>query len=786
MAATETELLAQAQHLLQAGNLDEAARLCQDILESADREPRTDSRENSRAQAYRLRGLVAYFQGRAGDALRHVESALELAPRDALAHDNRSLFLAALDRPVEAEQAARRALTLEPGLTNAAQNLGVALLAQFRCDEAERVLCDALATEPRNADLWNALGTAWYRLERFPEAAAALRRALELRPEFPLAVQNLRDVRARLRYRPAPAGEVSATSPAALNNNRGVQFLRERAYRDAEAAFRQALRLEPQLLPEASFNLARALEGQGRLAAAEALYLNVLRLRPAMTECHRFLGDLYFAQRRFTDAQASRQKYADAEQANPTAPRPLTQAEILNNLATDVLSVQGRQEEARSAYQQALVLAPEYAVIHSNALFNEHYAPAVSLRGLAESHAVFEARHATPLRSTWRPFAQSRDPDRRLRIGFVSGDLFFHPVGIFLAPMLERFTPDRWTTICYSNHRQTDFQTARLSKAAGLWRQVSERTDEALAEQIRDDKIDLLFDLSGHTGRNRLLTFARRPAPLQFTWMGYVGTTGLSAIDFLIADRFHTPQGCDAHYREKLLRLPAGYVCYEPPAYAPDVVPLPADAQRHITFGCFNNSRKITPRVVALWAEILRQVPDALLVLKCPGFDDAEVRARLTQFFDAESIVANRVEMQGTTSHQQQLAQYQRIDLALDTFPYSGGLTTLEACWMGVPVVTCPGETFASRHSLSHLSNIGATDTIARDPADYVARAVNLARNPPRLSALRAGLRERMARSPLCDLDGFAAQFTAALRRTWREWCTRPAWQNVDFPPEFR
>jgi predicted O-linked N-acetylglucosamine transferase (SPINDLY family) len=644
----------------------------------------------------------------------------------------------------------------------------MALLAQDRIREAEAALCRAVALAPQNPDAWNALGSIWHRLGRLPDAAAAFLRALDLRPGFSLAEQNRKHARASMRERPFLFGEVSGES----ENNQGVALLQQHRHADAEKLFRSALQLDPNLPPEAWYNLARALDCQGQSAAAEALYRSVLKERPAMQACHRFLADLLFAQKRLQEAEAAFQKLARAEAAEPIPERPLRQAEILSNLASDVLSIQGRPEEARGAYQEALALEPGYAVIHSNALLNEHYAPDVTLAGLARLHSEFERRHTASLRSTWLPFANSRNRDRPLRLGFVSGDLFLHPVGMFLAPLLERLDRAQWPTVCYSTHRKTDFLTARLVQAAGQWRQVSERSDEALADLIRGDGIDLLFDLAGHTGRNRLLTFARRPAPVQLSWMGYVGTTGVSAIDYLIADRFHIPPGWEHHYRETVLRLPDDYICYEAPAYAPAVGPLPALTTGHVTFGCFNNSTKITPPVVAVWAEILRRVPDSRLVLKCQWYDDAAVRGRQLERFAAAGIGAERLDLQGKTAHMEQLEQYNRIDLALDTFPYSGGLTTCEACWMGVPVVTCPGETFASRHSLSHLSNMGLTQAIARDHADYVAKAIQLAADVPRLVKLRANLRERMARSPLCDFDRFVENFGAAMRRTWHTWCS--------------
>jgi tetratricopeptide (TPR) repeat protein len=337
---------------------------------------------------------------------------------------------------------------------------------------------------------------------------------------------------------PAAVSE-QGPSPGICENNRGVQLLAQRRY--AEAAFRQALALEPSLPPEAHYNLAKALHGQDRLAEAEPLYRHVLEHRPAWAECHFSLANLYFGQRRLTDAEAA---YRQALRHEPD------HVEALNSLAANVLTYQGRTDEAHAAYLQALAVQPGHTGCHSNLLLNEQYRPGATLAGLAESHAAWEHQHAAPLRSTWRAFAQSRDPERPLRLGLVSGDFGLHPVGLFLAPVLERLRRPEWFTVCYANQRKADEQTHRLGRSASLWRNVADLSDEALAEQIRGDAIDLLIDLSGHTGNNRLLTFARRPAPLQLTWMGYVGSTGLTAIDYLIADRFHVLRSREALQRE--------------------------------------------------------------------------------------------------------------------------------------------------------------------------------------------------------------------------------------------
>jgi predicted O-linked N-acetylglucosamine transferase (SPINDLY family) len=307
--------------------------------------------------------------------------------------------------------------------------------------------------------------------------------------------------------------------------------------------------------------------------------------------------------------------------------------------------------------------------------------------------------------------------------------------------------------------------TRRLQAAATQWRDVVGMSDQRLAEQIWADRIDILFDLAGHGAGNRLLVFARKPAPIQVTWAGYVGTTGLKSMDYLLADRYEVPPGAERHYRERVLRMPDGYVCYDPPAYAPAVASLPALDCGRVTLACFNNPAKITPQTVEVWARILDRLPGARLMLKFKGWNDSGLARRFAEMFAAHAIDSGRLEFLGYSPHAELLAEYNRVDLALDSFPYSGGLTTCEALWMGVPVVTCPGETFAGRHSLSHLSNVGLTEMIADDLDAYVELVVSLAGDLPRLAVLRAGLRQRMAVSPLCDGKRFAADWIDIVAR---------------------
>ena len=344
----------------------------------------------------------------------------------------------------------------------------------------------------------------------------------------------------------------------------------------------------------------------------------------------------------------------------------------------------------------------------------------------------------------------------------------------FLIRAVENLDPHQAEVSCYHDGTACDDLTNRFQAAASGWREVAGWSDGRIAEQIRADQIDILFDLSGHTAGNRLMVFARKPAPIQMTWIGYEGTTGLSAMDYILADRHVVPADAECHYSEKVLRLPDCYMCYDPPPDAQPVAPVPALERGYVTFGCFNNPAKIAPGVIEVWAEILHRVPGSRLVLKYRGLTEAANLRRFRQSFAAEGIDPARLELLDHSPYVKYLAEYGRIDIALDPFPFCGGVTTCEALWSGVPVVSRSGETFASRHSLSYFSALGLTERVAGSFEEYVALACGLAEDLPRLARIRASSRERMARSPLCDGKLFAANLLPLLRDTWRGWTARP------------
>jgi predicted O-linked N-acetylglucosamine transferase (SPINDLY family) len=705
----------------QAGRLAEAEAIYRQVLVQVP----------EHSGALHFLGLLAAQTGHTTAAIELISQAIALRPDYAEAHSSLGFILAGQGQADEAVATLHRAIALAPELAEAHTNLGNVLREQGQLDEALRAHDRAIALKPGYAEAYSNRGVALAESARLDEAITAFQKAIALRPEYPEAFRNL-----------------------------GLALISRSRLAEAIAALERALALRPSYA-EAHAALSNALHKMERFDEAIVFYHRALELTPDDAEVSSNLGVALRHAGRLAES-------ADAL-SRALAVQP-DRAETYNNLGSTLLA-QGDRERALAAYQRAMALKPGYAAAHSNALLCMQYLPDVSCASLAQAHTEWDERHAAPLRAELKPSALNRDPERPLRLGFVSADLRRHPVGYFLVPFLENLDRDRFAAVCYYSRAVRDDLTGRLAAASNTWRDGAGMTDAELAECIRADQIDILFDLAGHTAGNRLLVFARRPAPLQMSWIGYVGTTGMEAMDYLIADRFHVPPGADVHYRERVLRLPEGYVCFDPPAEAPAVGPLPALERGFVTFGSFNNIAKITPEVITRWAAIVRGAPGSRLLLVTPALDDRPTRERLVAEFAAAGLDPARLELRGALPRADLLAAYNTIDLALDPFPYSGGLTTCEALWMGVPVVTCPGETFAGRHSLSHLSSVGLTASVADNSSAYAARALELVGDLPRLAALRAGLRERMTRSPLCDGPRFAQHLMALLRQVWHERC---------------
>jgi len=674
-------------------------------------------------------GLACKEAGNLKEAETCYRKALEQRPEMAVCHYNLGNVLLEAGRADEAAASYERALAREPGYTEARLNLGAALRDLGRLEEAASCYERALAESSANAQACVNYGAVLRDLAKPAEAESWYRRALDLEPDAPLAHFNMGNA---LRDQGRLDEAVSSYRRAVCLEPGTPSFLINlgNALRDsgnaakAVAVYRQALELEPHN-PEVLINLGNAWKELGNSGEAIRIYTQALLARPDMAEAHYNLGTVFQDQCRITDAMA--------------------------------------------CYRLALELKPDHVVAHSNLLMNIQYDTSITPEDLLRESRSWESAHLAGVR-VMPPPAHSPDPERPLRVGYVSGDLRRHPVGYFLDGVLASHDRTRFRIHCYANQSFGDDLTDRLRCNSDAWQTVFGMPDDHLADLIRKDGIDILVDLAGHTARNRLLVFGRKPAPVQVTWAGYVGTTGLSAMDYLVSDDRETPAGTDHWYVESVVRLPDCYICYTPPDYAPPVATLPALRNGFVTFGCFNNLAKINPEVISLWTEVLAGIPDARLLMVTKALGDPNIERRYREAFDAGGV-GGRVDFSGMVPHRELLGRYGDVDVALDPFPYSGGLTTLESLWMGVPVITLGGERFASRHSLSHLTAAGLPELIAGDRGGYVARAVSLASDLSRLEKMRSSLRGRLAGSPLCDAPRFTRNLEHAYRSMWLRWC---------------
>lgn len=435
----------------------------------------------------------------------------------------------------------------------------------------------------------------------------------------------------------------------------------------------------------------------------------------------------------------------------------------------------GQLDQALVSIRRALEIDPDYAMAYDNLLFIHNYLgdrPPSAMLEEARYYGAVVAKTASPY-SAW---PNPTEPDRCLRVGMVSGDLCNHPVGYFLVGVLEALTlqaANRIELFGYANRSSDDETGNRIRACCRGWHSVIGLPDNTLAQLIHEDGIDILIDLAGHTAHNRLPVFAWKPAPIQVSWLGYFATTGVAEMDYFIADPWTLPDSEEMYFSERIWRLPETRLCFTPPEAEVEVGPLPALSAGHVTFGCFNNLTKMSDAVVALWSRVLANVPNSHLFLKSQQIREVSVRKDIAKRFAAHGIDASRLLLDEYVPRANYLAAYQQVDIGLDPFPYPGGTTTVEALWMGVPVLTLAGERFLSRQGVGLLMNAGLPEWVASSPDDYVARAVAHAGNLERLSAQRNDLRQQVMASPIFDAKRFALHFEAALRGMWQEWCRK-------------
>ncbi len=765
------------------------------------------------ARAHFNRGNILLDKGDAAGALAAYEQAVKYKPDSAAAHYNIGSAHLQLGNPREAMAACRRAIALKPDFTDAHVSLGMALSQLGESREATNSYKRAAESRPDSADLHRTLGRVMMESGQTEEAIASIDTALALNPD-----------------------------DAQAHHSRGIALHGLGRFDEAISSYRRAVGIDPGLM-EAYSNLGSTLKELGDLDEAIACYSHALKINPASVETHHNLGLVFQERGQLEQATACHQRALDIRAGYAPAHNSL--GSVLGQLGqyekalehfqraiksepgnadghlnvgitlammdqpqaaiasfrralsirpdnadthvglTNALKDLGQFESALTSVRRALELDPDCALAHNNLLFIHNYlADQPAAVSLADARRFGEmAARLAPCCTEW---LNPPDAERRLRVGFVSGDLRDHPVGYFLEGVMAALSSQasgRIELFAYSNHSDDDATSRRLQALCKGWLAVQQLSDDAFARRIRDDGIDILIDLSGHTAYNRLPVFARKPAPVQATWLGYFATTGVTAIDYLIADPWTLAPDQEAHFSEKIWRLPETRLCFTPPASDVDVGPLPALANGYVTFGSFNNLSKMNDAVVALWSRVLHAVPGSRLFLKYQQFGEASVQQSTCERFAAYGVAPDRLMFEGYVPRASYLSAYQRVDIALDPFPFPGGTTTVEGLWMGVPALTLAGERFLARQGVGLLMNAGLSEWVAADLQDYVARAVAHANDLQALAALRSGLRQQVLASAIFDASRFASHFETALRDMWRTWCAAQARRPSQNPP---
>jgi len=738
----------------QAGRLADAETLYRQIL----------TVEPNHADVLHHLGIIAHQAGRHDLALELIRKSIILQPHNPAAHFNLGEAYRTMGRFDEAVASYRRALGLKPDYLEAHLNLGVALRKRDQYDEAIASYRRALELKPDYFEAHLNLGNTLRGKRQFDEAIAAYRRALQLKPDHPDACNNLGNAL----WENGQLDEAIAAYRRALQlkpdhsdagNNLGNALKEQGQFDEAIASFRRAVQLQPDQ-PEIHHNLGNAFREKGQLAEAVTAYRRALEIKPDYPEAHNNrgvaltrLGQLDEAVAAFRHALELKPHYAEAH----------------NNLGGALVD-KGRLDEAIAEFRKVVELHPDRAWAHSNLIYTLHFHPGHDDGTIAGEQQRWARQFGEPLQRLIVPHTNDRDPERRLRIGYVSPNFHRHPICYFLTPLLEAHDKAGVEIYCYSSVKRSDEFTERVKKSANVWRDVFSLGDHALAQRIRADQIDILVDLTQHMANNRLLMFARKPAPIQIAWLGYPASTGLPAMDYRFTDVFMEPKGSLwSESVETPIRLPNSWFCFDPIEH-PEPAALPALRAGQVTFGSLNNFCKVNEAVLRLWVAILQAVEGSRLLLHCPA---GTTQTRLRQWFEAQGIAGHRLELiPRTATRAEYLELFQRIDIGLDPFPYNGGTTTCEALCMGVPVVSLAGRTAVSRLGLSVLTTAGLPELVAHSEEDYVRIAAELAGDLPRLAELRRTLRPRMQASPLMDAPRFARNIEAAYRTMWQRWCT--------------
>jgi predicted O-linked N-acetylglucosamine transferase (SPINDLY family) len=665
----------------------------------------------------------------------------------------------------EAEACYRQVLAVYPDHADANNLLGAIAIQVGRADLAVELIGRAIQQNGHSPGYFSNLGTALRGLGRFDEAVAAYRRVVGITPNEAEAQYKLATAlfdRGDLDESIAACRHAIRISPDFVEAyyDLGFALSVQGKLDESIAAYRQAIRIKPNFA-EAHCGLGIALYGQGKLEESIAAYHQAVRIKPDYAEAQVNLGIALYRHGKLDEAIA----------ASSNAIRINGDFADAHHILGNALLAQGKVDAAADAYRRVIALRPNHADSGGCLLLCMNYDIRLSKAQLVEAHRAWDQRYGVATLPA--AHANDRNVRRRLKVGYVSPDFRQHAVAFFLEPLLRSHDRQKVEVFCYAEVMTPDATTERLKRLADGWLETVGMPVASLAERIQLDGIDILVDLAGHTAHNRLTVFARKPAPIQVTWLGYPNTTGLKAIDYRLVDAVTDPEEeADAWASETLIRLVDGFLCYGAPHDAPEPAAPPCLAAGTVTFGSFNNPSKLSAATLDTWAMLLARLPDARLLLKGEWFADPATCELFRNRLGSRGIVAERIELvpmlADTAAH---LGLYNRIDIALDPFPYNGTTTTCEASWMGVPVITLRGDRHAGRVGASLLTQLGLTELIADSVEEYVEIAVALAVDQARLGELRRSLRPRLATSSLGDAAAFARKIESAYRAIWQQWC---------------
>ncbi len=674
--------------------------------------------------------------------LQQAESAcrkvLQSDPNNAAAHHYLGIIACQVGNVTLGAQLIHKAIQLRPDYAEAYKNYGKALAGMGRFDEAVKIFNQALKLRPDYAEALNDLGTILVKhLGQQNEAAACFRKALALNPKLYIT-----------------------------HNNLGNILLVGGHFNEAISHFKKAVALRPDFFVVYS-NLANAYKDQGDYSRALEGYQKALAINPNFYEALNNMGLTYYLMGNFDRAIATYQKALTVKK---------DYAEAWLNMGVSIFA-QGETDKATSAFQTALKCKPDFHLAHSALLFFMNYRTGISQKEIFAESCRWDANHAAKLLDSSRSHENILDKERKLRLGYVSPDFRDHSVAYFIAPVLHSHNREIVEVFCYSDTLNHDAITEQLKSASDYWRQVTGWSDRDIAAQIQKDGIDILVDLSGHTLKNRLLVFARKPAPVQASWLGYPNTTGMRTIDYRLTDKVADPPGeSDELHSETLIRLKNGFLCYQFPATVPAIAAPPSAASGQVTFGSFNNLSKVTPEVIQCWSAVLHKVKGSRLLLKAKQLKDETARKRIMQLFGDQGVAPERLELISWLPRKDEhLATYNKVDIGLDPFPYNGTTTTCEALLMGVPVVTFTGVRHSGRVGASIMHHAGLDELVAGSIEQYTQLAVSLAINPVKLATMRTSLRNQLQQSSLTAKKQFTESLEEAYRHMWSAWCDSKA-----------